>query len=95
MTERLAYTAYLKVEVFIETDHGVNNPIQGYEPPYDYPVIRNVEHLDTVRGPEYKTARHLISTDGADDFDPDGLLVQEARSAGTIWYLGEEGYWLS
>lgn len=85
---RVAYTAYLKVQVEIETEDGSGPPY--YEPPYDFLAVREAEVLSVVKGEHYRQARSMIAVDLTDDFDPDGLMESEVISAGAIYEPGEK-----
>lgn len=69
----------LTVNVFRETDHGVNNPIQGYEPPYDYLVVREADFTSVEVFGDPKFSRVLEWDDS--DIDPDGTLQGAVTSA--------------
>lgn len=72
-------TVTLKVVVEIETDPGINTP-DSFEPPYDYLAIRAVEHSEIEIHGEPGAAL-LVDQGGADDLDPDNLLLEGVRAA--------------
>jgi hypothetical protein len=74
----LAYKAIIEVEVHVELDPGINNPIQGYEPPYEYVVVRNAELIELIEGPKIKDAAAIMYFGGVDEFDPDVLMEEAA-----------------
>lgn len=72
-------TVTLKVIVELETDPGLMTP-DSYEPPYDYLAIREVSH-SAVEIHGEPGAALLVEQGGADDLDPDDLLIEGVRAA--------------
>lgn len=72
-------TVTLKVTVELETDPGLMTP-DAYEPPYDYLAIRVVEYSEIEIHGE-PVAALLVEQGGADDLDPDDLLIEGVRAA--------------
>lgn len=72
-------TVTLKVVVELETDPGCSSP-DSFEPPYDYLAIRAVEHSEIEIHGE-PGAVLLVEQGGADDLDPDALLIEGVRAA--------------
>ena len=69
----------LEVEVHLDHLPGVNNPIQGYEPGYDYFAVREAEVTNTEI---FGDRRHLaLLREDLDDLDPDSLLSSVVREA--------------
>lgn len=78
-------TVTLQVVVELETDPGLMTP-DSYEPPYDYLAIREVSHL-AVEIHDDPGAALLVEQGGADDLDPDDLLIEGVRAT----LIGESG----
>lgn len=67
----------IAVEIHVERDPGINNPVQGYEPPYDFIVIREAEaiHTEFYAG-DTALMKGLCGTDiETYSLDPDDLLA--------------------
>ena len=72
-------TVTLRVVVELESDPGLNTP-ESYEPPYEYLAVREVGY-SAVELKGDSTAAVLLEQGGADDLDPDGLLIGAVKSA--------------
>lgn len=85
--------ALIAVEIHVETDPGIDNPIQGYEPAYDFVVIREAEavHTEFYAG-DTALMKGLCSTEiETYDLDPDDLLAASVID-GLTPPIDEDGY---
>lgn len=87
---RLAYTATVQVKVYVETEPGRGAP--SYDPPYDYVVVREAELIDFKPEAHQAAAFYLLDFEGADDFDPDELVLDEVKSAASYGLEIEDIY---
>lgn len=72
-------TVTLKVTVELETDPGLMTP-DAYEPPYDYLVVRDVEHTEVELHGDPGAFGHIEAALD-EDLDPDDLLLRGVRRA--------------
>lgn len=77
--ERLIVSVTLRVDVYLGCEPARGNPIMGYEPAYEYLVIRRAEVEDSTTYPPVG-ALNILGFEGWDNPDPDDLVIGEVHT---------------